>query len=270
MTHTPRPTPDPNKPSAASKRIPRGTAIGAGLAATVALGLTALTAGQHAQSASPKQPPTTAAPSAHSPKAGGPLANATAPSKSQRPDNTSKADQDAAHALKGWRDSNPKGNASQAVGSKTVLGAGGDVREVLRIPALGKNWAKPVYEGVSDRQLRAGIGHFPGTEQPGQIGNFSIAGHRSGVQAPAFRDIDNIRPGTSIMVTSANRVTYSYRVTRVSTVDPDDVNVIAQVPGKPTAAPTKPLLTLITCWPATGHSRRVVVIAELASAKGGT
>lgn len=53
------------------------------------------------------------------------------------------------------------------------------------------------------------------------------------------------------------------------TVAPTDVDVIAQVPDHPTATPTKAKLTLVTCWPADGHAKRVVVEADLASAKGG-
>ncbi|MGW0670597.1 sortase [Streptomyces sp. NPDC002746] len=186
------------------------------------------------------------------------------------PDRTGKAGYDASTALDTWSSSNPKGSDSHTVGGNTTTGGGGPVTEVLRIPALGSGWAQPVYEGVSDRQLRAGVGHFPGTERPGQIGNYAIAGHRSGVASPAFRNIDRIKSGASISVTTANRITYTYKVVSIQTVAPTNVNVIAQVPGKPTATPTKPVLTLVTCWPANGSSKRVVVTADLLRSNGGT
>ncbi|MCC3773790.1 sortase [Streptomyces sp. UNOB3_S3] len=139
----------------------------------------------------------------------------------------------------------------------------------MRIPALGRDWAQPVYQGTGSNQLRAGLAHFDGTEAAGQIGNFVLAGHRSGMPSPPLRDIDNIRPGASITVSTPERITYTYIVTGVSTVDPTDVAVTAQVPGRPSATPTKALLTLVTCWPADGHSKRVVVQAALASSRGG-
>ncbi|MFI5749073.1 class E sortase [Streptomyces sp. NPDC051644] len=186
------------------------------------------------------------------------------------PDKTTNAQSDAFNALTSWATTNPKGNGAHVVGGDNITGGGGTVTEVLRIPALGGNWMQPVYEGVSDRQLRAGVGHFPGTEKAGQIGNYAIAGHRSGVASPAFNNIERVRAGASITLTTSNRITYTYKVARVTTVAPTDVNVIAQVPGDPHATPTKAVLTLVTCWPADGHSKRVVVTADLIGSNGGT
>ena len=170
----------------------------------------------------------------------------------------------AQRALTAWRDSDP--SASPRAGGA----AGGEsVTEVLRIPALGRSWAEPIYEGVGEAQLAAGIGHFPGTEQPGQIGNLALAGHRSGIANPPLRDITAIKPGAVIEVTTEQRITYTYTVFSVSTVAPTDVSVIAQVPGHPDESPTRPELTLITCWPADGHAKRVVVQAALTAQAGG-
>lgn len=140
---------------------------------------------------------------------------------------------------------------------------------VLRIPALGADWVQPIYEGVGDRQLKAGIGHFTYSQHPGDTGNFAIAGHRSGVSDPAFKNIDNLKTGSDIHVTTANRTTYIYTVVKVSTVDPTDVNVTAPVPGHPDQVATQKKMTIVTCWPATGHSKRVVVEADLTAARGG-
>ncbi|MFI1765293.1 sortase [Streptomyces sp. NPDC020800] len=185
------------------------------------------------------------------------------------PDETGTSATAAGRALDAWSSSNPASRGDRAVGGDPAAGPGGSIHQILRIPALGTNWVQPIYEGVDDKQLRAGVGHFPDTEQPGQIGNVALAGHRSGVADPAFRQIDNIKPGSAISVTTADRITYTYTVVRVRTVEPTDVNVIAQVPDNPAATPTKAKLTLVTCWPATGHSKRVVVEADLTSSKGG-
>ncbi|MFF8992528.1 sortase [Streptomyces sp. NPDC014983] len=246
------------------------------IAAVAATGLTfaALLWVQHGHGSDPSTPAVSkssaAAPTATARTPDSLTASATPDGgNAKKADNTTKSRAAAAHTLSEWNADNPAATGEHAVGGKAESGPGGRIGEVLRIPALGKDWVQPVYDGVGDQQLRAGVGHFPSTEQPGQIGNFAIAGHRSGVADPAFRDIDRIKAGALIQVTTAHRITYTYTVTRVHTVAPTDVNVIAQVPGRPDAAPTKAKLTLVTCWPATGHSKRVVVEADLATARGG-
>lgn len=252
----------------------RGTLIGAGIATAVAVGLTAIvvtqTPGQ--AEASKKSTPTSHARS-HSPD---PLTS-DAEDKTplggdpKVPDKTGESQAEASKALGSWSASNPAGSGSHAVGGGSASEGAGDVSEVMRIPALGSTWAQPVYEGTGDRQLRAGLGHFADTEQPGQDGNFAVAGHRSGVSSPAFKNVNNIRPGAQIIVTTKHRVTFTYKVTKVKTIAPTDVNVIAEVPGEPTAKATKPMLTLVTCWPATGHSKRVAIIAQqVGDGRGGT
>lgn len=176
--------------------------------------------------------------------------------------------------------------------SGAITGPGGAVTAVLRIPVLGGNWAEPIYDGIdtnavaspaATRALAAGIGHFDGTETPDETGNYALAGHRSGVSTPPLRDIDAIRIGSEIEVTTPTTVThagsrvattrrpatYVYVVDSVTTVMPTDIAVIDQVPGHPGAAASRPELTLITCWPADGHSRRVVVVAHQTSMSGG-
>ncbi|WP_199550279.1 sortase [Streptomyces sp. N35] len=186
------------------------------------------------------------------------------------PDHTKTAVTDATKALASWSATNPAGTGSHAVGGSAASGSGGKIAEVLRIPALGTDWAQPVYQGVGDKQLRAGVGQFVGTERAGQVGNHVLGGHRSGVASPAFRGIEKVKTGATVTVTTNARITYTYKVTKISRVAPTDVNVIAQVPGKPNATPTKAKLTLVTCWPADGSSHRVVVEADLTSSHGGT
>ncbi|GGU38052.1 sortase [Streptomyces violascens] len=217
-------------------------------------------------SAAAAQPTSSAAAQAPDPL----TSSATPPTSDTKVADTTGTSHDAAtRTLSDWSAANPPAQGEHTVGATNGTGPGGRIGAVLRIPALGADWAQPVYDGVAEQQLRSGVGHFPGTEQPGQIGNFAIAGHRSGVADPAFRSIDRITAGAEIQVVTAHRITYTYTVTRVRTVAPTDVDVIAQVPGNPGATPTAARLTLVTCWPATGHSKRVVVEADLVSAKGG-
>ena len=209
--------------------------------------------------------PSSSAASTTAPAGADPLTGAAPPATAS--DHSTAGPGDARKALTTWSASNPAADSQQSTTGTT--GAAGTITEVLRIPALGANWAEPIYEGVGPQQLAAGVGHFPGTEQPGQIGNLALAGHRSGVADPAFVNIDAIHRGDLIKVTTAERITYTYTVTSTSTVAPTDVDVIAQVPGHPDQTPTRAQLTLITCWPAYGHSKRVVVQAVLTSQNGG-
>ena len=79
----------------------------------------------------------------------------------------------------------------------------GDAFAILRIPRLGAGWAKPVYQGVGADVLAEGIGHYPDTQLPGQVGNVGLAGHRAGHGNPLI-DIDTIRPGDAIVVETAD------------------------------------------------------------------
>lgn len=235
----------------------------AGALAALGLGTIAVTTSGHAHREPPSQASASKPADTTPARTADPLTGPTAPTT----DRTAAAAAQAHKALTAWSSTNPgSGNAAPPSGRSSTASA---VTQVLRIPALGASWAEPVYEGVGARQLAAGIGHFTGTEAPGQLGNYALAGHRSGVTAPPLRDITRLTKGDTINVTTAARVTYTYTVVRITTVAPTDVDVIAQVPGHPSAAPTRAEMTLVTCWPAYGHSKRVVVEAVLTSQAGG-
>ena len=127
----------------------------------------------------------------------------------------------------------------------------------LYIPSLDKSWV--VVEGVGQDDIRYAPGHYPKSALPGQVGNFSVAGHRN----PAtFWDLDKLPPGESIVV--GDRDTwYVYRVTEQLIVKPSAVEVVAPVPGKPRAKPTKAMLTLTTCEPKYDNYQRLIIHAEM-------
>jgi sortase A len=91
----------------------------------------------------------------------------------------------------------------------------GDPVAVVRIPALGRTWQYPVYEGTQDAELNKGLAHYSGTAEPGAVGNFAIAGHRSSVSGfEPFADLpDLVRPGNEIVVTAAGGV-FKYTAVR--------------------------------------------------------
>jgi sortase A len=119
---------------------------------------------------------------------------------------------------------------------------------LLRIPKFGKDWEKPVLEGVGEDDLARGIGHYPQTQLPGRPGNFAIAGHRVTHGSP-FRKLLELRKGDAVIVETADAV-YTYELDgspRDLTVKPADNWVLEPVPGKPQETATRSIITLTTC-----------------------
>jgi sortase A len=119
---------------------------------------------------------------------------------------------------------------------------------LLRIPKFGKDWEKPVVEGVGKSDLARGIGHYPETQLPGQPGNFAIAGHRVTHGSP-FKKLLELDKGDQVIVETADAV-YTYELDgspRDLTVKPTDNWVLQPVPGKPSDTPTRSIITLTTC-----------------------
>ncbi|MGN9775006.1 class E sortase [Micromonospora sp. H33] len=127
----------------------------------------------------------------------------------------------------------------------------------LYIPKLDKNWV--VVEGVTQKDIRYAPGHYPTSAMPGQVGNFSVAGHRN---RATFWRLDELDEGDTIVVEDRDNW-YVYQVTRNHIVKPTQVEVVAPVPGKPGARPTAAMLTLTTCNPKFDNYERLIIHAEL-------
>ncbi|NWF30058.1 class E sortase [Streptomyces sp. PKU-EA00015] len=140
---------------------------------------------------------------------------------------------------------------------------------VLRIPRLGV--VAPVAQGIGKHGVldRGYIGHYPGTAQPGQAGNFAVAGHRNTHGEP-FRYIDRLRTGDTVRIDTREGV-FDYAVDqRLPQTTPRDTGVIAPVPRslvRPSAGYGEPgyYLTLTTCTPEFSSRYRLVVWAKLTS-----
>ena len=127
----------------------------------------------------------------------------------------------------------------------------------IRIPRLGRDWSWVVVEGVGPEDLRRGPGHYPGSAQPGELGNTVVSGHRTTYGAP-FADLLALREGDAVVL-ETRTAWVTYRVTGRTVVDPGAVEVVAPVPGRPGAVPTRRLLTLTTCHPQYSARERLVV-----------
>ncbi|MDO5697257.1 MAG: class E sortase [Dermatophilus congolensis] len=135
---------------------------------------------------------------------------------------------------------------------------------VIRIPAFGSDYARPVYEGTDAPELAKGIGYVPDTAAPGGIGNFVTAGHRVTYGKP-YNRIHELRPGDRIVVeTDDGTYTYSFVKFRITTAD--DLGVLAPVPDKvgvEATAETGRWITLIACHPQFSARERYVAFAEM-------
>jgi sortase A len=153
----------------------------------------------------------------------------------------------------------------------------GDGFALIYIPDFGTDYVYTVVEGTGLDQLDEGPGHYVDTPLPGAVGNVAIAGHRVGKGSP-FLNLDKLKAGSAIVIRTKS-YWYTYRVVgepggnadAVSAlgfpgreiVDPTDVGVIAPVPDRPGAKPTRRLLTLTTCHPKFSARQRMVIHAEL-------
>lgn len=126
----------------------------------------------------------------------------------------------------------------------------GDLIAQIYIPRFGNQWQRNIVEGVDMPELNEhGIGHYPQSQMPGQVGNFAVAGHRNGYGQP-LGDVDKLdaKAGDTIIVRTKD-YWYVYQYTDYEIVTPDQVRVIAPNPHNPMSPATQRLITLTTCEP---------------------
>jgi sortase A len=133
---------------------------------------------------------------------------------------------------------------------------------VMYIPRLGFTWNKPVLQDTDVSTLQKGLGHYTGTAQLGQKGNFAVAGHRRTYGDP-FKDFPRLRPGDDVVLTDGTTwFTYVIDTEPYKTL-PSDIGVIDPVPRKSGYNEPGRYLTLTTCEPEWGHSHRLIVWGHL-------
>jgi sortase A len=128
----------------------------------------------------------------------------------------------------------------------------------LIIPRFGADFVRPILQGVGVSDvLRYGIGHYPGTQMPGEVGNSAYAAHRTGHGSPFF-DIDKLQVGDSVYI-EMEAGWYRYVVRSLEYVMATGVQVLEPVPQAPGAAPSDRLITLTSCNPIYTASERIIV-----------
>jgi sortase A len=135
--------------------------------------------------------------------------------------------------------------------------AEGDSLTRIVIPTIDVNVV--VVEGTSASALRAGAGHYPDTPLPCEVGNVSIAGHRTTYGRP-FHNVDQLAEGDEITLETPIGAC-TYRVSREPfVVSPSDIEVVENIPEEA-------VLTLTTCHPKGSARQRLIVRATLVSSE---
>lgn len=133
-------------------------------------------------------------------------------------------------------------------GTPTRPGAPGEATALLRIPRLGSDYEVPILEGTGLGVLARGVGHYAGTAEPGQVGNFALAGHRITHGQPFSRLLD-LDVGDQVVIETRD-ATYTY----VLDTSPRDLTVketagwvLDPDPGQAGTVPDTARITLTTC-----------------------
>ena len=145
----------------------------------------------------------------------------------------------------------PTSSASTSLGSIEVSP---DVNPPTRIVIPKINVDAPIVNGVGWDDLKKGVGHLPGSANPGERGNLYLAAHND-IYGEIFRYLEDLEVGDTYYIYSGEEA-FHYVVKERRIIDPTEVEVML-----PT---TEPVSTLQTCYPYLIDTHRLVVIGELA------
>lgn len=125
----------------------------------------------------------------------------------------------------------------------------------IKVPIV---WESSEHKILED--LQTGVVRFPGSADPGKLGNVFIVGHSSnywwdnGRYKAIFARLSHIKKNQEIWLNYKGG-TYIYKVTEVQIVSPDKTEVIHSMEGRF-------LLSLMTCYPTGTIQKRLVVTSE--------
>jgi len=125
--------------------------------------------------------------------------------------------------------------------------------QATRIVIPKINVDAPIIQGVAWEDLKKGVGHLPGSAQPGERGNLYLAAHND-IFGEIFRYLEKLEPGDEYEI-YAGEAKYTYIVREKRIIEPTEVGVML-----PT---TEPVATLQTCYPYLIDTHRLVVISDL-------
>ncbi len=130
----------------------------------------------------------------------------------------------------------------------------------IRAPIL---YAQSKTEKEFQELLAKGVVHYPGTANPGEMGNVYIFGHSSdyvwskGKFKTVFALLPSIEIGSEVLVSNQNGEVFSYTVREKFVAEKTDMSLLSQ------DTQGKKILTLQTSYPLGTALRRYIVKGEL-------
>ena len=133
-----------------------------------------------------------------------------------------------------------------------------EVFATMRVPRWGADNNVKMAGGVTrERTLNPiGIGIYPESAMPGQVGNLSLAAHRTTWGKP-FNRIADLRIGDAIVI-EVKEGWYVYRFRNLEYVTPSQKEVLLPVPEVPDSVPGDRYLTMTSCSPMYNLTERIV------------
>jgi sortase A len=137
----------------------------------------------------------------------------------------------------------------------------------LSIPAIGLNIS---VKESSPKQQRNGTyiwdppayaaGHYDSSGNPGEGRNIVFQGHNNTL-GQVFRHLDRLAPGDEIiLLTDAGEFHYQVQQTVIIPYVGNEVQATAQIQAM-SAPQSSEMVTLISCWPYSTYSSRIIVVA---------
>jgi len=115
----------------------------------------------------------------------------------------------------------------------------------------------PIYHGMEENALMAGVGHWPSSSLPvgGKSTHCVLLGHSGMRNARMFDDIRLLEPGDRIVIWTLGDP-YAYAVSGIEVIKPEDVE------GRTRIRQKQDLVTLVTCTPYGVNTHRLLVHAR--------
>lgn len=127
--------------------------------------------------------------------------------------------------------------------------------QAVRIQIPGIQIDAPIVQGDGWEQLKKGVAQHVGSANPGDSDNVVLSAHND-IFGEIFRELDRLKPGDEIILYTNQRA-YTYIVTDTQVLEPTAVEVMAST--------TRPVVTLISCYPYLVDDQRIVVTGRLKS-----
>ncbi len=117
-------------------------------------------------------------------------------------------------------------------------------------------------EGVQWDSPKNAAGFVINSAAPGQPGNTVIYGHNN-IEGEVFKNLSDVETGDEITLTAEDGTVYRYEVEEVVRFKENGITDAERLAHLSYFDPTEDQrLTLLTCWPYTGNSHRVAVVAK--------